>query len=155
EASALLLVSLCETLAKKRIAFLFAGRELSGSPLLGIQGFERVELGALDSVAQRRLIQVRLGIAQIPSELEEFIAARSSGNPMFAEELLREGISSGAIAPAQGGTLNVQLARIATVPSTLELQLRNRVRRLNEQQLAVLRLVARLDEWAEVNRISR
>src|SRR5690606_35520985 len=97
----------------------------------------------------------RLGIAQIPSELEEFIAARSSGNPMFAEELLREGISSGAIAPAQGGTLNVQLARIATVPSTLELQLRNRVRRLNEQQLAVLRLVARLDEWAEVNRISR
>lgn len=154
EASAQLLAAVAESLATKRIAFLLAARELPSSALSNIEGFEQLHLEGLDSVALRRLVQVRLGVAEIPKELGDLLAQRCQGNPMFVEEMLREGITSGAIRVAQQSVVELDLPRISSVPHTLQTLLANRVRRLNDLELETLRLVARLDEWADTPRIA-
>src|SRR5690606_943930 len=155
EASANLLGAVAEALAGKRIAFLFAARELPKSALQRIESYHEVRLGALDPAALKRLMQVRLGVAQIPRELGAFVANRSGGNTMFAEELLREGVGDGAIQVRDAAIVSLDMHRLAGLPRSLEGELAYRVRRLSDAELEVLRLVARLDEWAEVERIAR
>ncbi len=149
-----LLARVAEALASKRVAFLFAARELSSEQLRGIDGFEEVRLGPLDRAALKRLIQVRLGAGELPEDVEAEVVARSAGNPMFAEELLREAVASGAISVQNGVVDTLDLQLISLVPDTLQAQLENRLRGASETELDLLRLVARLDEWAKPERLA-
>lgn len=155
DASARLLAAASEVLANKRVALLFAARSAPSPCLRDIETFEELRLEGLDSTALTRLVQVRLGVSEVPAELEDLVRNRSWGNPMFAEEILREGVTSGAIVTAGGLVAALDLERIGAVPGTVETLLANRVRRLADMELEALRLVACLDEWGDVDRIAR
>src|SRR5690606_30251504 len=119
------------------------------------EAFFEMRLDGLDSSALSRLVQVRLGVSEVPAELEDLVRNRSGGNPMFVEEILREGVTSGAIVTSGENVAALDLDRIGAVPDTVDTMLVNRVRRLTDLELEALRLVARLDEWAAVERIAR
>ncbi|HEU5076372.1 MAG TPA: AAA family ATPase, partial [Polyangiaceae bacterium] len=155
DASARLLSAASEVLVGKRIALLFAARSAPSQFLRDIEAFQEMRLEGLDATALARLVQVRLGVSDVPPELEDLVRNRSSGNPMFVEEILREGVTSGAIVTSGQSLVALDLERIAAVPETIETLLANRVRRLTDLELEALRLVARLDEWADVERIAR
>src|SRR5690606_18588760 len=81
EPSIQLLAAASEALATKRVALMFAARELPSAELLKIDGFEEVRLEALDASALKRLVQVRLGVDELPGELEGLLTSRTEGNP--------------------------------------------------------------------------
>jgi class 3 adenylate cyclase/tetratricopeptide (TPR) repeat protein len=60
-----------------------------------------IELGPLDRRAVKKLAAGILGAAP-PDELVAFVSQRTSGNPFFAQELLRAVRDSGALVPANG-----------------------------------------------------
>lgn len=155
DASAQLLAAASEVLANKRIALLFAARSGPSAFVRDIEAFFEMRLDGLDSSALSRLVQVRLGVSEVPAELEDLVRNRSGGNPMFVEEILREGVTSGAIVTSGENVAALDLDRIGAVPDTVDTMLVNRVRRLTDLELEALRLVARLDEWAAVERIAR
>jgi len=155
DASAQLLAAASEMLASKRVALLFAARGAPSSFLRDIETFEEMRLEGLDDAAVGKLVQVRLGVSEVPAELAEVVRRRSAGNPLFVEEILREGITSAAIVMSGEIVASLDLERIAAVPETVETLLANRVRRLTDLELEALRLVACLDEWADVERIAR
>jgi DNA-binding CsgD family transcriptional regulator/tetratricopeptide (TPR) repeat protein len=83
-----------------------------------------IELGPLGREELGELLAAQAG-HPLPAALTDAIAARSEGNPLFAEELL-------ATSPVQGGKL----------PQALRDLLLQRVARLDDQARSVLRLAA-------------
>ena len=53
----------------------------------GVESVERIALGSFDEAATRSLVAQRLGVDDVSDEVAEFIQRRSSGNPLYAEEL--------------------------------------------------------------------
>ncbi len=84
-------------------------------------GIERMDLRALDEGAADELVRTLVGAA-IPEPLVARIAARSDGNPLFIEELLRTWISVGILSGDAGGAWHLEDEAAAGVelPSTVQ-----------------------------------
>jgi len=83
---------------------------------------ERLDLPQLEHAATGALVRALVGDV-LPSELVDAIGARSDGNPLFVEELLRTWVAVGALTPDPSDVgawrLNVPVARL-TIPSTVQ-----------------------------------
>lgn len=96
-----------------------------------------ITLHELDAPAGRSLIAGLPGGAAIPEQLASLILARSQGNPLFIEELLRNLIDQGLLEqPAADGS------RALEIPTNLVSLLMARIDRLPGEARRLLRLAA-------------
>lgn len=134
----------------------FLLERLGGVPLTVIlayrPGFERVErttlraghtLVRLDLLAREESIALArgyLGVASIPSDLEQVVATRAEGNAFFIEELLQALIELGSLSVTDG---EVILAKVgAQIPDTVEGMILARIDRLPSSARSLLQLAA-------------
>jgi DNA-binding CsgD family transcriptional regulator/tetratricopeptide (TPR) repeat protein len=119
---------LCRMIRDRRIMLIATYRDddlRPGDPLAGVvielaraRDVRVLELAPLDPAGVRALLELRAGRA-LPGELTDEIAARSAGNPFFAEELLAAGRTGEALPRLLRDAL---LRRISgTDPTTREL----------------------------------
>ncbi len=118
-----------------RPAFERAGTELNRLRLLTI-----IAPGPLSEADLRALATNLLG-APVDPALSRLLAARSEGNPFFAEELLRGWLETGAIAQKESGIQpGAQVG--STLPSSIVSAVRQRISRLAPPVVALLRIAA-------------
>ena len=91
----------------------------------------RVALERLSPEQSQAMIQDLLGTAAVPRELEELIATRTDGNPLFVEELTRSLLESGDLARRSDGYVLTRPAEALSVPTSVQGVLLERVDRLN------------------------
>lgn len=107
--------------------------------------FHRINLGELSDDDAARLLAARIGIKVLPPELVEFCRKRAGGHPLFLEELLRELLDSGALSVV-GGTVKARLEGAVAIPRSLRTLIMARMRRLAQEDRAVLQAAAILGE---------
>ena len=97
-----------------------------------------VELGRLGSDDVSKMVADMLGVGEAPSELAEFVARESEGNPFFAGEYLRAALDAGLLYRDAGGRWHQDESG-----SHRTLPLPHNVRALVERRLAALSAQAR------------
>lgn len=101
---------------------------------------QQLDLSSLSSTQVHTLVGSMLE-DDAPDGLEEFIAARSEGNPFFAEEVVTTLLETGTLAKNGSWTLTAPLESTG-VPSTVQGVLAARIDRLDEDHRRVLREAA-------------
>src|SRR5207248_3217387 len=98
----------------------------------------RVPLERLPPAQSQAIAQNMLGTATLPPELEQLIATKTDGNPLFVEELTRSLLESGALGREQGGYRVRTLLEALDIPDTVQGVLLTRIDRLHEGLKEVL-----------------
>ncbi|TDK98395.1 adenylate/guanylate cyclase domain-containing protein [Mycobacterium paragordonae] len=110
--------------------------------LTKVAGMQTIALRPLSAVQTASLIGGLLGTDSSVQPLIEVIAERASGNPFFAEELVRDLAERGKIRGTQGGyRLAAEIADIS-VPATLQAVIAARVDRLSSSAKRTLSAAA-------------
>ena len=131
---------MCEN---ERAALYLIGRPESEGFAAAIGG-ERsmnLRLEALDSTGVHSLLESLLGDA-IPNGLEEFVTARSAGNPFFLQELVRSLQEEDVLVPVDGGWRMRPGWDARTLPATIEEVLSARFDALPRPAAALLQTVS-------------
>ena len=100
-----------------------------------------LRLEALDSTGVHSLLESLLGDA-IPNGLEEFVTARSAGNPFFLQELVRSLQEEEVLVPVDGGWRMRTGWDARTLPATIEEVLSARFDALPRPAAALLQTVS-------------
>ena len=87
------------------------------------------------------MVQELLGSTTLPPELEQLIATKTDGNPLFIEELTRSLLESGALQETGGYRITQPLATL-NIPPTVQGVLLTRIDRLHEDLKYVLQVVS-------------
>ena len=127
----------------ERAALYLIGRPESEGFATAIGG-ERsmnIRLEALDSTGVHSLLESLLGDA-IPTGLEEFVTARSAGNPFFLQELVRSLQEEDVLVPVDGGWRMRPGWDARTLPATIEEVLSARFDALPRPAAALLQTVS-------------
>lgn len=167
--SAAALGSVVRLVASQRVVLLFAGLEGEKLPITiadePTSEAKPVQQHVLvlpelrrDDVA--RIIATRLGVRDLAPELLAFVEARTSGNPLYAEELLRAMQDAGAIAkisiPTEPGAQPILRAELRDVGESIDLPkslrglVASRIAKRSQKDRAVLTAIALLGEPAEI-----
>jgi tetratricopeptide (TPR) repeat protein len=101
-----------------------------------------VALARLSVEESKALVQELLGTTAIPSELEEFVATRTDGNPFFVEELTLALLESGDLLRENGGYALVRSVETLQLPTSLQGVLLARVDRLADNLKHVLQIAS-------------
>lgn len=110
--------------------------------LTRVPGMQTIALRPLSAAQTERLISGLLGTDSSVQPLIELIAERASGNPFFAEELVRDLFERGKIRGTQGTyRLDAEIADIS-VPATLQAVIAARVDRLSSSAKRTLSAAA-------------
>lgn len=132
-------------------ATIASARPMDGEPpgewteILATPGIARLTVGPLGPAALAELGQRRLGVERLPEALVTFVAERSEGNPMFAEELLFTLRDNGTVELRDGE------ARIAAgrekpaswqLPSTVEGLIAERIDRLSPAEQMTMKVAS-------------
>jgi class 3 adenylate cyclase len=102
----------------------------------------RITLERLSAVQSMAMVQELLGSTTLPPELEQFIATKTDGNPLFIEELTRSLLESGVLVQEAGGYRLTQPLVTLDVPPTVQGVLLTRIDRLHEDLKYVLQVAA-------------
>ncbi|HEX8822902.1 MAG TPA: protein kinase [Archangium sp.] len=119
------------------------GAELT--QLLSAPGARRIALGRLDTGSVGAMVAGMLALRESPTELVDFLADSSSGNPFFIAEYLRAAIDEGLLTRDRAGAWHLRqpgkgadlMARRVLLPRTLAELIERRLSALGEdgQQL--------------------
>ena len=88
------------------------------------------------------MVQELLGTATLPPELEQMIATRTDGNPLFVEELTRSLLESGDLVRTGEGYVFQKPLATLDLPTTVQGVLQTRIDRLHEDLKAVLQMAS-------------
>ncbi len=109
---------------------LITSRPEYGGALLRVHGAQTIALGPLGDSDIAALLGELLGSDPSVGELAAVIAERASGNPFFAEEMVRELAQRGVLAGQRGGyTCHVDIAEVS-VPVTVAAAIEARIDQL-------------------------
>ena len=112
------------------------------TPWSGLPGTSELHLTRLSASGTEALLEGRLDRDELPTGLASFIAEKSEGNPLFAEEIIAYLQNSGALQDV-GGNLSFDAgANNAALPVAIENLLMDRVDRLDSGPRAVLEIAA-------------
>ena len=101
-----------------------------------------IALERLSPAQSMAMVQELLGSTTLPPELEQFIATKTDGNPLFVEELTRSLLESGALVQAVGGYRITQPLATLDIPPTVQGVLLTRIDRLHEDLKYVLQVAS-------------
>jgi tetratricopeptide (TPR) repeat protein len=102
----------------------------------------RITLERLSAAQSTAMVQELLGSTTLPPELEQLIATKTDGNPLFIEELTRSLLESGALGQEAGGYRITQLLATLDIPPTVQGVLLTRIDRLHEDLKYVLQVAS-------------
>jgi tetratricopeptide (TPR) repeat protein len=102
----------------------------------------RIALERLSPAQSMAMVQELLGSTTLPPELEQFIATKTDGNPLFVEELTRSLLESGALVQEAGGYRIAQPLATLDIPPTVQGVLLTRIDRLHEDLKYVLQVAS-------------
>jgi class 3 adenylate cyclase/tetratricopeptide (TPR) repeat protein len=102
----------------------------------------RIALERLSPAQSMAMVQELLGSTTLPPELEQFIATKTDGNPLFVEELTRSLLESGALVQDAGGYRIAQPLATLNIPPTVQGVLLTRIDRLHEDLKYVLQVAS-------------
>ena len=123
---------------KLRLLLLTTRRPEYSSPWLARAVVSRLPLDPLPRGDVRRLIGARLGVEDLPHQLESRIAEKADGNPLFAEEIASF-LSERGMVRRIAGKLDFDAAAVATaLPASVQSLLTARVDRLLQIDRALL-----------------
>jgi serine/threonine protein kinase len=134
DASADLLTRAAARLAHSRIAIVLSGRPDSRAPYMTLPIRSELRLGAMPSSDIERLVELRIGVDEVPRPLLEFLQERADGQPMFVEELLRQLESTGMLVVEDGHITSLLLDDRVPVPRTLRALTGERLRTLSDDE---------------------
>jgi class 3 adenylate cyclase/tetratricopeptide (TPR) repeat protein len=126
--------------AGERVLFLLVGRpEVRGqlAELTAARPHRAIELGPLDRIGLRMLAKHILD-GDPPDDLVSFVAERTTGNPFFAQELLRTLLDSGALEHANRRLIISRGWDERRLPPTIEGVLAARIDLLSRDAASVL-----------------
>lgn len=156
-----LLALLISDLPTSRILLLTARRPGTASQWLQEAESADLQLPPLTEEESTQMLSVLLGASHIPDKLGEMVVERSSGNPLFIEELLRALVESDALKKDEGQWQVTEDVQRLQLPETLEAVVTSRIDRLSPGakqaltcaavvgrnfSIGVLREVARLND---------
>jgi predicted ATPase len=102
----------------------------------------RIALERLSPAQSMAMVQELLGSTALPPELEQFIATKTDGNPLFIEELTRSLLESGDLVREAGGYRITQRLATLDIPPTVQGVLLTRIDRLHEDLKYVLQVAS-------------
>jgi TOMM system kinase/cyclase fusion protein len=123
-----LLASLSASIAESRVLLLATSRPTT-DPYSNLQNIAILPLNRLPSEAMRGLVEQVAG-APVPDALLQKVAERSDGVPLFAEELTRVALESGALTLEEGAWRLVRALDDRVVPAGLRSSLTARLESL-------------------------
>ncbi|MDT5005369.1 MAG: hypothetical protein QOJ24_2545 [Mycobacterium sp.] len=110
--------------------------------LANVQGAQTISLTPLADSETAELLDELLGTDPSIAGIKTLIAQRASGNPFFAQEMVRELTERAVLEGDRGGfTCNVDLAEV-TVPATLQATIAARIDRLDPDSKRTLNAAA-------------
>jgi class 3 adenylate cyclase len=109
-------------------------------PWAGRPKVKLLELGPLSAEETSRIVEVRLGVEEIPEGLNRLIVEKAEGNALFAEEIAAYVLERGIVRQTSSG-LSYEPAT-ATLPGSIEMLLTARVDRLVAADRALLQAAA-------------
>ncbi len=142
EASEELVATLVEAATGTQTMVILNYRPSYRLPWAQLENFEKIDLGQLSAGQTANLVRTLIGPRAELHDICELVAARSGGNPFFAEELVRSLVDSGyliegADLPAEG------LAEIErALPATVQAVIGARLDRLGEPEKTLLQMCA-------------
>ncbi len=167
--SAAVLGSVVRMVAATRVVLLFAGLEgerlpisIADEPTIDAKPVQQhvLVLPELRRDDVQRIIATRLGVRDLAPELLAFVEARTSGNPLYVEELLRAMLEAGAIEnisiPTEPGAQPILSAELRDVGESIDLPkslrglVASRIAKRSQKERAVLTAIALLGEPAEI-----
>jgi class 3 adenylate cyclase len=138
----------------EQVLLVIAARPMSDPPLAYqrlayLAATRRIHLNGLEPEQVRDLLAQRLDVVSVPHEVWRLIAARSQGNPFFAEELLHALRDSGLIVVrdrkcqivSQAGD-PIQVLNSVGLPSTVQGLITSRIDRLSPAQQLTLKVAS-------------
>jgi class 3 adenylate cyclase/tetratricopeptide (TPR) repeat protein len=102
----------------------------------------RIALERLSLAQSMAMVQELLESTTLPPELEQVIATKTDGNPLFIEELTRSLLESGALVQDAGGYRIAQPLATLDIPPTVQGVLLTRIDRLHEDLKHVLQVAS-------------
>jgi class 3 adenylate cyclase/tetratricopeptide (TPR) repeat protein len=129
-ASEEILDSFIENRAKLRLLLLHSRRPEYAPPWLHCGGIIHLPLAPLSPALICQLIQGRLAVASLPTQLIELLNEKAEGNPLFAEEIVSFLAQRGALRSTASRLEYDPAAAPETVPATVQSLLTARVDRL-------------------------
>ncbi len=125
-----LLADLLTVIPRTPSMVLITSRPEYGGALTRVHGAQTIALAPLGDSDTTALIRELLGDDPSLGELAAIIADRTSGNPFFAEEIVRELVQRGVLDGQPGGyTCHVDVAELS-VPATVQAAIGARIDRL-------------------------
>ena len=118
------------------------------------EGREVIVLDDLPAAALGNIVAMRLGVAELPSDLLALVAARADGNPFFAEEIALAAREAGGLVVENG---QVRIARpldTLDLPSSITGVITSRMDRLAGPERTALRCAAVLGPSFDLRTLS-
>ena len=119
---------------------------------------EHVRLQPLTPEVSRAMLRDLLQIGHLPDDLEQLIAAKTDGNPLFVEELTRALIESGDLELSDGEYALTRPAESLQIPATVQGVLLSRVDRLSDTLRHVVQVasaIGRVFSYAILDRVTQ
>ena len=130
-ASVDVLRNVADHLADRPLMFLCSHRSDARPPQVGRAAQSVIPLAALSAGETRALVQGLFGsLGTALAHVQDFVADRAGGNPLFAEEILRSLVGKGVLARAGASWTCTAPCEAVDVPPTLHGLLLSRVDRL-------------------------
>jgi class 3 adenylate cyclase/tetratricopeptide (TPR) repeat protein len=109
---------------------------------MGAPHYQPIDLGELDSSDTVRLVDELIGSHPEVAEIRERIAARSGGNPFFAEELVRSMVDNAVLIGMSGDYRRGMTTSAAVLPATVQAVIGARIDRLTQRDRDLLQIGA-------------
>lgn len=140
--SAEFLSTLIQAIQGKPILLLMNYRPSFSAPWMKNEGFSEIALKELEEGEVIELVEDLIGSRSEIRELAMRIARRSSGNPFFAEEMIRALMADGTlVGEASGFTMGAK-AQAAPLPTSVQAVIGARIDQLDESSKSLLQLCA-------------
>lgn len=142
EASEELVATLVEAATGTQTMVVLNYRPSYRLPWAQLENFEKIDLGQLSAGQTAHLVRTLIGPRAELHDICQLVAARSGGNPFFAEELVRSLVDSGYL--IEGADLHAEgLAEIErALPATVQAVIGARLDRLGEPEKTLLQMCA-------------
>lgn len=104
-------------------------------------------LSQLSAEDTSKLVCMKLGVKNLPQEIEELLQTRASGHPFFAEEIAHSMRDAGVIVIGDGGTCTLSkdpaaLEKLSSVPTSVHGVVTERIGMLNTAQQLTLKVAS-------------
>ena len=125
-----LLAEFLPIIPRTNVLVLITYRPEYAGPLSRVPGAQAISLGPLDDAQMTGLVAELLGADPSVTALSNRVTERASGNPFFAEEMVRDLADRGVLCGARGAYTCVDDATEVDVPATLQAVIAARIDRL-------------------------